>query len=596
MHPHPGYRFLFSLYLLLFSQCLFALDINNPREALEAYIQKDDGKFSYQHIISVPANGLTLHLYNMVSQEWRSSDEIDRTLWQHQLVIAVPDNVSTTTGMLFIGDNDNTSPLPDSNDIIIQIISQLAIGSQTIVSAVYQIPNQPFFFPDANDSFKEDRLVGYSWDKYLDTGDTTWPIHVPMTKSVIKAMDAVQLIAPSLGAYQVDDFVLTGYSKRGLVTWLAGAIDPRVKAIAPGVIDFLNVIPSMENQFKSYGAYVEVLQSLVDMNVLGRLRSPEFKDLASIIDPYEYRDRLTMPKLLLNASGDQFFLPDSAKFYFNDLPGEKLIRYAPNAGHSLQNSVTSIFDTLYSLLGWYQTLLLDIPRPEINWQLENNQIVANTTQPPQFARVWRATNDNARDFRITSIGESWQPEFVFPDANGEYRATLAQPANGYAASYIEFVYQGPAGLPMSFSSQVYITPDSYPFTLYQAPIVDPENTRYWRQQLAIARNSDNGEVSLAAFESYVPVPVFDNYFSDIDALTAGFSKTGGSARLSKNAQAQCLATRMNLSDQRIGWYSEVDFGIFGTGPLWQFYQIADSAAEHGYPLLAGSICYQLNQQ
>ena len=37
-----------------------------------------------------------------------------------------------------------------------------------------------------------------------------------------------------------------------------------------------------------------------------------------------------MPKFMLNASGDQFFLPDSSQFYFDDLRGEKHLRYVPN--------------------------------------------------------------------------------------------------------------------------------------------------------------------------------------------------------------------------------------------------------------------------
>ena len=55
-----------------------------------------------------------------------------------------------------------------------------------------------------------------------------------------------------------------------------------------------------------------------------------------IEDPYEYRDRLTMPKFLVNATGDQFFLPDSWKFYLGDLPGETHVRYVPNADHGLK--------------------------------------------------------------------------------------------------------------------------------------------------------------------------------------------------------------------------------------------------------------------
>jgi len=51
----------------------------------------------------------------------------------------------------------------------------------------------------------------------------------------------------------------------------------------------------------------------------------------AIEEPYEYRQRLTLPKYLVNATGDQFFLPDSWRFYYDSLPGAKALRYVPNA-------------------------------------------------------------------------------------------------------------------------------------------------------------------------------------------------------------------------------------------------------------------------
>ncbi|RDJ94301.1 hypothetical protein B4Q13_15420 [Lacticaseibacillus rhamnosus] len=41
---------------------------------------------------------------------------------------------------------------------------------------------------------------------------------------------------------------------------------------------------------------------------------------------------------LLAVRGDQFFVPDSWQFYFNDLPGVKYLRYVPNTEHSLRGS------------------------------------------------------------------------------------------------------------------------------------------------------------------------------------------------------------------------------------------------------------------
>ena len=77
-------------------------------------------------------------------------------------------------------------------------------------------------------------------------------------------------------------------------------------------------------------------------------------------DPYSYRERFTMPKFIMNSAGDQYFLPDSSRFYFDDLPGEKYLRYVPNTDHSLKNS-----DARQSLIAFYDAVLHNRPRAEV---------------------------------------------------------------------------------------------------------------------------------------------------------------------------------------------------------------------------------------
>ena len=107
-------------------------------------------------------------------------------------------------------------------------------------------------------------------------------------------------------------------------------MDTRVVAIVPAVIDMLNVEPSFVHHWRAYGAWSDAVKDYVEHGIMDWMGTPQFRALMKIEEPYEYRDRLTMPKFLLNASGDQFFLPDSSQFYFDDLRGEKHLRYVPN--------------------------------------------------------------------------------------------------------------------------------------------------------------------------------------------------------------------------------------------------------------------------
>src|SRR5208283_1090903 len=127
--------------------------------------------------------------------------------------------------------------------------------------------------------------------------------------------------------------------------------------------------------------------------------TPQYKALMKIVEPYEYRQRLTMPKFIVNAAGDQFFLPDSSQFYFKDLPGIKYLRYVPNADHSLKGS-----GARSTLLACYNAVLYNVPLPRFDWTLPGDGSIRVTTQvPPSEVKLWQATNPDARDFRLETL-------------------------------------------------------------------------------------------------------------------------------------------------------------------------------------------------
>ena len=45
-------------------------------------------------------------------------------------------------------------------------------------------------------------------------------------------------------------------------------------------------------------------------NIFGRLDDPNMPKMTALIDPYEYRERFVMPKLIISSTGDEFFMPD----------------------------------------------------------------------------------------------------------------------------------------------------------------------------------------------------------------------------------------------------------------------------------------------
>ncbi len=213
-----------------------------------------------------------------------------------------------------------------------------------------------------------------------------------MAKSAVRAMDTITaVVAQQQAGVKVDRFVVAGGSKRGWTTWITAAVDRRVCAIVPIVIDVLNVQESMRHHYAAYGFWAPAVDDYVRHRVFQHMGSPAMERLLQLVDPYYYRARLTMPKFILNAAGDQFFLPDSSQFYFDDLVGDKYLCYVPNTDHSLRDS-----DALQCLLAFYLTVLHDKPRPEISWQFEPAAIRVTSQPQPAEVKLWQATNPHAR--------------------------------------------------------------------------------------------------------------------------------------------------------------------------------------------------------
>ncbi|HMO37624.1 MAG TPA: PhoPQ-activated protein PqaA family protein, partial [Gemmatales bacterium] len=203
---------------------------------LDQYLSKPDPVYGWEVHKTVDGPTGTTTILKLKSQTWRTEKEVDRTVWEHAVVIVKPKKLQTNKAFLLIGGGGNDRPLPGKSDIMTQIIAN-ATGS--IVVELKNVPNQPLVFNGDGEKRVEDNLLGYGWNKFLETGDPTWVARLAMVKSAVRCMDCVQEWASKEGT-PVEKFVVAGGSKRGWTTWLTGATGPRVEAIVPIVIDILN--------------------------------------------------------------------------------------------------------------------------------------------------------------------------------------------------------------------------------------------------------------------------------------------------------------------------------------------------------------------
>eukprot|EP00850_Spirogloea_muscicola_P018910 SM000178S03475 [mRNA] locus=s178:183921:185557:- [translate_table: standard] len=220
-----------------------------------------------------------------------------------------PETVDHTSSMLLLvagGSNEADLGLGPS-DIMLLISAAVAVTTHSMAAVLYQVPNQPCTFPsDASGRPRyEDDIIAYTWRRFVDgPWRSKWPLRLPMTKATVRAMDALQEYTLSTTGLQVDKFVVAGASKRGWTAWTTAAVDKRVIGVVPMVCDILNFQSNIHHYYRSLGGWPYVFKPYFDLNLTADMGTQPFRQLVSFVDPYAYRNRLSMPKLIVVASND----------------------------------------------------------------------------------------------------------------------------------------------------------------------------------------------------------------------------------------------------------------------------------------------------
>ena len=434
--------------------------VSEPRSSrwttLERYVASPDLNYQWKAVATLRGGGYTTHLIELVSLCWRNVSEVDRPRWQHQLRLVVPDEIANDTALLVIAGGSNDKRAEAQANPLLAIA---AVMTRSATAELRMVPNQPLTFAGEVVSRAEDGIIAYSWDKYLRTGDETWPLRLPMTKSVVRAMDAITdfCFSRAGGGLEIARFVLAGASKRGWTAWTAAAVDRRVAAVVPVVIDLLNIEASFEHHYRAYGFWAPAIAAYQASGIMRWAGTAELASLLAIEDPFAYRDRLSLPKFVINSAGDQYFLPDSSRFYFDALIGEKYLRYVPNTDHSLKGS-----DARESMLAFYYAIGAGQPRPKFSWSFAPNGVIEVKT-PPLAAVLWQATNPETRDFRLEAIGPAYRSSTLEPDGDGTYRARVPEPVRGWVAYFVELTFASGGPFPFKFTTEVRVAPEMLPF-------------------------------------------------------------------------------------------------------------------------------------
>merc|ERR1712137_67016 len=435
----------------------------------------------------------TVYNLYLTSQKWLTHGEVENgaDVWHHWLQVCVPHNMLPNADMAFLYINGgSTKSFDQAPSDIDTVVSKFATSTGLIGGSLLAVPNEPITFTGeaAQKSRTEDAIIAFTWSHWINnTAEFDWLLRMPMTKAAVKAMDAVQdWSRKTPGISPIERFGVAGASKRGWTTWMVGGMDdPRVVAITPIVAPVANLVPQINEMWQAYGNWSFALQDYVDMNLMGWLNLPRFTELLDIIDPLSYPEAMAdIPKYVVNVCGDEFFIPDAAQYYWDQLEGQKYLYMVPNAEHSLAGHVLDVVgsaEQFYLSLYYNQTNIL----PEYSWEISpDGTTVTLTTQQTEYlvdAKVYYSLNNTNRDWRLITCSDK-SPDCVNlqlfahktlePVGDGVYTYTIPLPEDGmYSAFLIEVNYDfqfpalaGSSRKPFHVTSDLSIVPrGQYPF-------------------------------------------------------------------------------------------------------------------------------------
>ena len=416
-----------------------------PSDALATYVARADKSASWKQVDSGTVGNVEYVEYLLTSQTWRGIE------WKHQLFVLRPSNMvrDERHALLFVhggrwkpeyeGERGRRQ-LPSEA----MLFARLAESIQAPVGVLRQVPFAPMF------DRTEDALIAYTFDQYLQTGERDWPLLLPMVKSTVRAMDAMQSIVREKWGAPIDSFTVSGASKRGWTAWLTAAVDKRVMAIAPMVIDVLNMRAQMDHQRETWGEVSEEIRDYAALDLPTRLKTERGQELLSMVDPFSYRQLLTRPKLILLSTNDRYWPLDALKLYWSELPAPKHVLYVPNQGHGLRDAERVIG----GVSAVHRYAAAGKPLPETTWTFASSpdqlKVQVKADREARKVLVWSAQSPT-KDFRDAQ----WTARQCAKDAEA-YACSAARAQNAYTAMFAETSFQDEGKLPFSTTTTVCI--------------------------------------------------------------------------------------------------------------------------------------------
>ncbi|MEQ8690543.1 MAG: PhoPQ-activated protein PqaA family protein [Pseudomonadales bacterium] len=394
--------------LTTFSTVVYADDTIDLTRPLFDYVHSDQHfQPTYNKRFHTNHKGVDISLYTVHSQVWQERD------LYNQFYIAIPESVDPSqikhllliiTGGSF-RPSYNEPPTEAELERFVEKTKRYTPLIRRLDTAAVVVRNIPFqrmklCAGGHERGQKEDALIACSLQKYLETGDETWPLLFPMTKTVKVNMDIAQEIFQKRWGAQVESFTAVGASKRGWTTHMISIVDDRIAASIPIVINMLNMPAYIEHSLKVWGTHSPQIEDYAERGILAQFKEEQGTQLLAMIDPYTYREHLDKPKLMIFGTNDPYWPVDSTRHYAAGLPGETRLLFLPNQGHGA--TLRGMRLLIAASNAMHQSTEQGKKLASLDWlysdQGDELKISLATDRAAKRIEYWSATSED-RDFR-----------------------------------------------------------------------------------------------------------------------------------------------------------------------------------------------------
>jgi PhoPQ-activated pathogenicity-related protein len=222
------------------------------------------------------------------------------------------------------------------------------------------------------------------------------------------------------------------------------------------VIDVLKMPEQMARQVECFGGPSE---QILPYTARGLVPMPDTEDAHRLwqwVDPWTYRAKFTMPKLLVLGNNDRYWATDALNLYWDGLPGQKWINYTPNAGHNLtttgSNGATGDpMRAVQATAAFARHQFTGRAMPELTWKHddagEQLRLTVTSSPAPKEMHVWRCTG-TTKDLRDSH----WNSRAV-EAKEGRAEILESRPVSGVACFYADCAYEID-GLPFTLCTQL----------------------------------------------------------------------------------------------------------------------------------------------